>query len=84
MTSQHAVRVAGADRARHPLDPLTADEIRQAVSILASDGRVSSALRFVSVGLREPSKGEIASFRPGQAVDRAAYIVAREPREHMT
>jgi primary-amine oxidase len=69
---------------RHPLDPLTADEISQAVSILASDGRVSSALRFVSVGLREPSKGEVASFRPGQPVDRAAFIVAREPREHMT
>jgi primary-amine oxidase len=84
MTSQHAVGAAGADRARHPLDPLTAAEIRQAVSILASDGRVSSAMRFVSVGLREPSKREIASFRPGQAADRAAFIVAREPREHMT
>ena len=84
MTSQHAVGAASADAARHPLDPLNADEIGQAVSILAGDGRVSSALRFVSVGLREPSKGEVASFRPGQAFAREACIVALDPREHMT
>ena len=84
MTSQHAVGVAGADRARLPLDPLTADEIRQAVSILADDGRVTSPMRFVSVGLREPAKDEVASFGPGQAVVREACIVALDPREHMT
>src|SRR5262252_1816127 len=84
MTSRHAVGTAGTDGTRHPLDPLTADEIRQAVSILTGDGRVSPAMRFVSVGLREPSKGEVASFRPGQAFAREAFIVALEPREHMT
>jgi len=87
MTSQHAAgaaRAAGADGAHHPLDPLTGDEIRQAVSILAGDGRVSSALRFVSVGLHEPAKEEVAAFGPGRGFDRKAFIVAREPREHMT
>jgi hypothetical protein len=54
MTSRHAVGEESADGARHPLDPLSAGEIRQAVSILAGDGRVSLATRFVSVSLREP------------------------------
>src|SRR5215472_7313278 len=90
MTSQHAAGAAhaagpaSADGAHHPLDPLTGDEIRQAVSILAGDGRVGPALRFVSVGLHEPAKEEVAAFGPGQGFDRKAFIVAREPREHMT
>src|SRR5690242_15937397 len=81
MTSQHA---AGAARAPHPLDPLTGDEIRQAVGILAGDGRVGPATRFVSVSLREPAKHEVASFLPGQPFGREAFIVVLEPREHMT
>src|SRR5689334_21015260 len=84
MTSQHAAGAASADRARHPLDPLNADEIRQAVGILADDGRVAAPMRFVSVGLREPAKDEVASFRPGQAFGREARIVILDPREHMT
>jgi primary-amine oxidase len=84
MTSQHAVGAASADAARHPLDPLNADEIGQAVSILAGDGRVTSPMRFVSVGLREPAKDEVASFGPGQAFAREACIVALDPREHVT
>jgi primary-amine oxidase len=84
MTSQQAAGAASADAARHPLDPLNADEIRQALSILPGDGRVTSPMRFVSVGLREPAKDEVASFGPGQAFAREACIVALDPREHMT
>jgi len=84
MTSQDAAGGAGTDGAHHLLDPLTGDEIRQAVSILAADGHVGPAMRFVSVSLREPAKGEVVSFRPGQECEREAFIVARDPREHMT
>src|SRR5215471_13218833 len=84
MTSQQAAGAASADAARHPLDPLNEDEIRQAVSILADDGRVTSPMRFVSVGLREPAKDEVVSFGPGQAFAREARIVALDRREHMT
>jgi primary-amine oxidase len=83
-SQQGAVGTVGANAARHPLDPLNGDEIRQAVSILASEGRVSSAMRFVSVSLHEPPKGEVASVRPGQAFGRLAFIVALDPRERMT
>jgi len=85
MTSRQAAGAASADGAApHPLDPLSGDEIRQAAGLLAGDARVSPAVRFVSVSLREPAKAEVASFRPGQAFAREAFIVALEPRQHMT
>ncbi|HYB88114.1 MAG TPA: primary-amine oxidase [Streptosporangiaceae bacterium] len=85
MASQReAAGAARATAACHPLDPLTADEIRQAGGILTGDDRLSPAIRFVSVGLHEPPKAEDAPARPGQAPPREAFIVAREPRERMT
>jgi primary-amine oxidase len=41
---------------RHPLDPLSADEIRQAVSTLRRDRGVGAGWRFGTIELREPSK----------------------------
>jgi primary-amine oxidase len=70
--------------ARHPLDPLSAEEIRNAVKIIKDAGRSTPAMRFVSIGLNEPSKNVIAAFHPGRAFAREAFIVALEPREHMT
>jgi primary-amine oxidase len=70
--------------AGHPLDPLSAYEIRQAVKIFRADARAASAMRFVSVSLHEPPKREIASIRPGRAFRREAFVVALEPREHLT
>jgi len=52
--------------------------------VLTNDGRVSPAIRFVSVGLHEPPKDAAALTRPGQAPPREAFIVAVEPREHLT
>src|SRR5256714_10554046 len=69
---------------RHPLDPLSGEEIRQAAGILRRDGRTGAALRFVSVSLHEPPKSAIASVRPGQVFAREAFIVALEPGEHVT
>jgi primary-amine oxidase len=41
---------------RHPLDPLTADEISQASAILRRDAGVTDRWRFASIELREPAK----------------------------
>ena len=41
----------------HPLDPLSADEFRQAAAILRRDHGVSERWRFASIELREPEKG---------------------------
>jgi len=69
---------------RHPLDPLSADEIRQAVKIFRADAHARRTMRFVSVSLHEPPKGEIASERPGNSLRREAFIVAHDPVAHLT
>jgi primary-amine oxidase len=93
---------AAADRCyaaqiRHPLDPLDAAEIRQAVEILRRERPVSPDARFVSVSLNElpkdqvafpapdrPAPGQAADAGPGTAVPREAFIVLLEPRQHAT
>ncbi|HWG60481.1 MAG TPA: hypothetical protein VG253_02095, partial [Streptosporangiaceae bacterium] len=40
----------------HPLDPLTAGEIRQTAAILRRDHGVGATWRFASIELREPGK----------------------------
>jgi primary-amine oxidase len=57
---------------RHPLDPLSTDEIRAAVAILRRDRDVTDRWRFASIELREPAK---AALRNGAPVDRAAAVV---------
>jgi primary-amine oxidase len=54
------------DSPEHPLDPLTAEEIRQAVAILRRDRGVGvdgSAWRFASIELKEPVKGALETPR---------------------
>ena len=50
--------------AGHPLDPLSADEIRQAVAILRRDRGVGPRWRFGSIELREPAKQAVRAFSP--------------------
>ena len=40
----------------HPLEPLSAAELRRAVAILRDAGKVTPTTRFVSITLREPAK----------------------------
>ena len=46
--------------AAHPLDLLTADEIRRAVAVLRRDQGVGPRWRFGTIELREPAKGQEA------------------------
>ena len=41
---------------KHPLEPLTADEVRLAVGLLKDAGKVTPTTRFVSVSLKEPPR----------------------------
>jgi primary-amine oxidase len=59
----------------HPLDPLTADEVRLAVAIVRREQDVSDRWRFASIELREPSKAVLTDFAPGTAFARAARVV---------
>ncbi len=56
----------------HPLDPLSAGEIRQAAAILRRDRGVGAGWRFASIDLVEPAKDVLAA---GAAVAREAVVV---------
>jgi primary-amine oxidase len=46
----------------HPLDPLTADEIREAVRVLRAERTLDASWRFASIELVEPPKGALREF----------------------
>jgi primary-amine oxidase len=61
--------------ADHPLDPLTADEFRQAAGILRRDRGVGTRWRFASIELREPGKDALRAAPPGPPRPREALAV---------
>ncbi len=69
---------------RHPLDPLTAEEIRAASTILRRERNLAPSARFVSITLHEPAKETVLSFKEGDPITREAFIVVREAAEHKT
>ncbi len=60
---------------RYPLEPLSADEVQQAVSLLKSAGKVTPTTRFVSVSLKEPAKEQVHSFTGSDRIPREAFVV---------
>jgi primary-amine oxidase len=59
----------------HPLDPLSAEEIRAAAAILRRDRGVTERWRFASIELREPAKAVVRGFSPGEEIEREALVV---------
>jgi primary-amine oxidase len=58
---------------RHPLEPLSADEVQRAVHLLRDAGRVTPTTRFVSVSLHEPPKDAVHAGGPQPP--RRAFVV---------
>src|SRR5262245_24513600 len=65
------------DITRHPLEPLSAAEMKQAVEVLRSAGKVTPTTRFVSVSLKEPKKDLVHARSGGKsaAIPREAFAV---------
>jgi primary-amine oxidase len=59
----------------HPLDPLSADEFRQAASCVRRDRGVDDRWRFASIELKEPSKQTVRDFVAGAPINREARVV---------
>jgi primary-amine oxidase len=59
----------------HPLDPLTAREIRQVAAILGRDRGIAGSWRIASIELREPAKDALAALEAGEAAGREALAV---------
>jgi len=62
----------------HPLDPLTADEIRAAAQLARMDARFARA-QFASILLDEPPKADVIAWRPGRTLPRLARVIAIAP-----
>jgi hypothetical protein len=60
---------------RHPLDPLSAEEVGVAVRTLRTHGPACDHLRFVSVNLHQPAKTELESIGADHTPDRRAFII---------
>jgi len=60
---------------RHPLEPLSAHEVQQAVALLRGFGKVTPTTRFVSISLKEPRKDLVHAFTGEQTIAREAFAV---------
>lgn len=69
-------RPASGQDLTHPLDPLTQEEIRLAVSILSEGGHVLPETRFGLIELREPTKRQVREDLASGAFHREAYLQA--------
>lgn len=73
-----AATLCGTIVAAHPLDPLSADEIVGAASVLLSGGAAQPGAIFQSVELREPPKATVLG---GGAGDRQATVFWRQNKQ---
>src|SRR5262245_46485170 len=70
--------------AQHPLEPLSAAEIRATVAILRRDGSLADTFRFASIELQEPPKAEVKAWRTGEQVRRRAFAVLWNRADNQT
>lgn len=59
----------------HPLQRLSADEIRAARALFDAKGMLSPTTRFALLGLEEPAKDAVLGFKPGDPIDRRVRAV---------
>lgn len=60
---------------RHPLDPLSAEELAAAVKILRDSKELGDGFRFVSAALAEPDKQAVLAHEPGQPFARRVFVI---------
>jgi primary-amine oxidase len=77
MTSTHNcfASVSPSAATLHPLEPLTIAEVKQAVAIVRAEKDVGAQFRFPCVTLHEPPKSAVLSFKPGDALERQAFLI---------
>jgi primary-amine oxidase len=66
-----------AQSAKHPLDGLTAPEYWAILRAMEVSGHLDSKTRFPLIQLREPPKGEVLKWMPGQSFRREAMAIVK-------
>ena len=60
---------------RHPLDPLTFEEINLSSSLVKEQAHLGIELLFETIMLIEPPKSEVITFLPGDPITRDVFVV---------
>ena len=60
---------------RHPLEPLSVDEIAAVVHILRTERQLGERVRFASISLHEPAKASVLEFPSNGPIDREAFAI---------
>jgi primary-amine oxidase len=60
---------------RHPLEPLTPEEIARAVAIVRAERNLGKQFRFPAVVLKEPPKSVVLSYQPDDSIEREAFLI---------
>jgi primary-amine oxidase len=66
---------------QHPMDALTAEEIKQVVEILTKAGKTNKDTLYPVITLLEPPKSEVLSWKSGDKPKRQAFVVLRDKTE---
>jgi primary-amine oxidase len=69
---------------RHPLDPLSAEEITAAAGVLSAAPQWTGGTQVVMLALREPPKADVLAFTPGAPITRQAAAVLIDRRANRT
>ena len=79
-----APALAQAPQVRHPLDPLTAEEIQTAARVLRENAQFPAGALFSTIVLKEPAKQEVLAYAPGTPFDRQAFSVVLDRKGNRT
>ena len=66
---------ATLNQSRHPLNPLTPEEIAAAAATVKIQRDLGDRVRFETIVLQEPAKDTVFNFRTGGPIERDAFIV---------
>lgn len=73
-----------AQKVLHPLEPLTASEIKDAISIVRKAKGLGSEAKFQQAGLHEPAKDLVLNFKKGDPINRESYMVILDRNTNKT
>lgn len=68
----------------HPLDPLTADEIKKTSQILRKEKKTTLRAVYAWIVLAEPTKEVVGAFRPGDPITRKAKATFTDGKQFQT
>jgi primary-amine oxidase len=77
-TTQSLTMEQGAGSAGHPLEPLSPEEIVQAVAILRAGQPLAATVRFSTVELLEPPKEQMLAWPEAGPVERQAFLIVMD------